>query len=340
MFPDEVQLYVCPRTGEKLTLKKGARISGKEITSGMLSAPGGLQYPVRDGIPDFTYPQVLAEKDIKSRAEYDVASRDYDHLQKVTFSILCQDENAFRQDMVRLLNLRRDSVVLETASGTGLNVPYIMEEMKGNGRIFLQDISPGMLEHCRPASSRKGRDLVKLHRSVGNAAYLPFPDKYFDAALSFGGIGVFGEKEKAISEMFRVVKPGGRIVFGDEGVAPWLRSSLYGKILMDNNPYYADEVPTSLLPVEARDVTVRWVMGGGFYLVDMTVGEGEPRADFDYPIPGVRGGTLNTRYYGKLEGVTPETKELVRKAREKSGKSMHRWLDEVLRQAAEKEIRK
>jgi SAM-dependent methyltransferase len=274
-----------------------------------------------------------------SRKEYDAASKDYDTFQNVTFSILCQDESVFRQDMISLLHLKRDGVVLETAAGTGLNLPYIIEKLDGKGHIFVQDLSSGMLENCRPALSRKDSpDLIEIHRSIGNAAYLPFPGKYFDAALSFGGIGVFADKGRAIKEMFRVVKPGGRIVFGDEGVAPWLRNSRYGKILVDNNHFYADEVPINLLPVQAREVTVRWVMGGGFYLVDMTVGEGEPLADFDYKIPGARGGTLNTRYYGKLEGVTQETKQLVQKAREKSGKSMHQWVDEVLRQAAEKEI--
>jgi hypothetical protein len=137
----------------------------------------------------------------------------------------------------------------------------------------------------------------------------------------------------------RVVKPGGRVVFGDEGVGPWLKSSTYGKILMDNNRYYADEAPIHLLPVEARDVAVRWVLGGGFYLVDFSVGEGEPKANFDYPIPGKRGGTLATRYYGKLEGVSPATKELAQNARDKSGKSMHQWLDEAIRRAAEGELK-
>jgi SAM-dependent methyltransferase len=341
MFPDELQLYLCPKTGEKLNLESGADVRENEIIGGILSAPSGQRYPIRNGLPNFTYPEVLLTSDLMSRKEYDAASKDYDALQNVTFSILCQDETVFRKDMIGLLNLKRDSVVLETAAGTGLNLPYIIEKMNGRGHIFVQDISSGMLENCQPALSRKdSQEKIKIHRSIGNAAYLPLPDKYFDAALSFGGIGVFADKERAIKEMFRVVKPGGRIVFGDEGVAPWLRNSRYGKILMDNNHFYADEVPINLLPVEARDVSVRWVMGGGFYLVDMTVGEGEPPANFDFKIPGVRGGTLNTRYYGKLEGVTQETKELVKKAREKSGKSMHQWIDEVLRQAAEKEITK
>jgi SAM-dependent methyltransferase len=339
MFSDEIQYYLCPETGEKLKIQDIISVSGDEIITGVLSTPNGQLYHIYNGIPDFTYPQTLAFNDMLSRKEYDATSKDYDALQNVTFSILCQDENVFRKDMVNLLKLKKGSIVLETAAGTGLNFPYIMEKLDGEGHIFAQDLSSGMLENCRSEISCKDfQNQIKIHRSIGNAAYLPFPDNFFDAALSFGGIGVFADKERAIKEMCRVVKPGGRIVFGDEGVGPWLRNSNYGKILMDNNPFYEDKVPIDILPVEVRDVTVRWVMGGGFYLVDMTVGEGEPPANFNYKIPGIRGGTLNTRYYGKLEGVTLETKELIQKAREKSGKSMHQWLDEALQLAAKKEL--
>ena len=62
------------------------------------------------------------------------------------------------------------------------------------------------------------------------------------------------------------------------------------------------------LSVEAREVNVSWVMGGAFYLVALTAGQGEPEADFDYPIPGRRGGTINTRYEGRLKGASEDTK--------------------------------
>jgi hypothetical protein len=73
-------------------------------------------------------------------------------------------------------------------------------------------------------------------------------------------------------------------------------------------------------------------------LIEFEVGDGEPKANFDLEIPGKRGGTLRTRYYGKLEGVSPETYNLAHRAREKSGKSMHSWLDEVIRGAAQKQL--
>ena len=70
------------------------------------------------------------------------------------------------------------------------------------------------------------------------------------------------------------------------------------------------------------------------------MGEGELPANFDFQIPGVRGGTHKTRYYGNLEGVRPETKELAVRAREVLGISMHDWLDSLIEAEALKVLRK
>lgn len=75
-----------------------------------------------------------------------------------------------------------------------------------------------------------------------------------------------------------------------------------------------------------------------FYVIDFEVGVGKPSADFDFEIPGARGGTHRSRYYGQLEGVKLETKRMAMAARLKSGKSMHQWLDDVVRAAANKEL--
>ena len=67
-----------------------------------------------------------------------------------------------------------------------------------------------------------------------------------------------------------------------------------------------------------------------FYLIDFVVGEGEPKANYDFNIPGERGGTLRTRYEGKLEGVSPSTKEIVLRKARKEGLSVHEWLEKVI----------
>ena len=329
--------YRCPLTQTKLNYQKTTSNGQiKEYLVNQLKT----KYSIQNNIPDFTYPKNLLLKDQTSRQSYDQTAKNYDDLQTVTFSILCQDEKTLRQEMIDLLKIKKGNTILETASGTGLNIPYIAKKLQGEGRIFMQDISKKMLENSHKNTSLFSTKDLKIFKSIGNAAYLPFEDHTFDAALSFGGIGVFSDEEKAIKELARVVKPRGKVVFGDEGIGPWLKNTLYGKILTDNNHFYFNEAPVHLLPVQARDVVVRWIAGGTFYLLEFTVGEGEPHADFDFPIPGQRGGTLNTRYFGKLEGVSTETKELALKAREKTKKSMHAWLDETVKKAANKQLKK
>ena len=88
------------------------------------------------------------------------------------------------------------------------------------------------------------------------------------------------------------------------------------------------------IPVEARNVNLSWILHGVVYCMEFEVGEGEPDADFDFDIPGKRGGTLRTRYYGKLEGVSPETKRLAQEAREKLDISMYEFLNQSIQKAA------
>ena len=101
-----------------------------------------------------------------------------------------------------------------------------------------------------------------------------------------------------MSEMARVVKVGGKVVVGDEAVAPWMREREYGKILMNSNRLYAYEPPIDLLPDCARQTCLRWIIGNAYYLIDFRVGEGPPKVDMDLPIPGPRGGTHRSRYFG------------------------------------------
>src|SRR5207244_9432286 len=135
-----------------------------------------------------------------------------------------------------------------------------------------------------------------------------------DAAYHFGGINVFSDKELALAEMARVVRVGGKVVVGDEGMAPWRRENEHGRILMNSNRLYQNTAPLEQLPDVAREARVRWIIGDAFWVIDFRVGEGPPPVDLDLPILGKRGGTHRTRCFGVLEGVTPEDKEMAREA--------------------------
>jgi ubiquinone/menaquinone biosynthesis C-methylase UbiE len=327
-------IYVCPDARKSLSLQ-AVDADGDDVVAGQLVCPDGHAYAIRDGIPDFLSPEDLTRDQAEIVKYYDDVAAVYDDVAYLTFQIQYVDETEERKRFVSLLDLSPDQRVLELACGTGRDSELIVADLDDRGRFFGQDISQGMLRRC---AAKLARASVPIELSRGDACRLPFPDGYFDAVFSFGGLGVFGDIAASLREIVRVSKVGAQVVVGDESMPPWLRGTEYANILLNNNPLFEKPVPLEHLPVEARDVVVRWMIGGVYYVIAFTVGAGEPRADFDLEIPGRRGGTLRTRYDGRLEGVTRETKKAAARASEHAGKSVHQWLDEVVRAAAEKEL--
>lgn len=334
MRRQDADLLVGPESGGPLALEAGEE-SGNDVVTGALVAADGHRYAIDHGVPDLTYPPSLAPQDDRVRAFYDARAEAYDENLHLTFRTHGEDEHHVRKAFVDALELKPSARVLEVSCGTGRDSEIIAERLGADGHLCLQDISFAMLDRCR---DRLAGATVPTTYCLSNAAYLPFPDGYFDAVFSFGGLGEFSDIRRSLAEMARVSKPGAKVVVGDESIPPWLRETEFAKILAATNKQFLAEVPLEEMPVEAREVCLRWVIGGVFYLIEFRVGEGEPTGDFDVEIPGPRGGTYRTRYHGRLEGVTPETKLLAERAREQRNVSMHRWLDEVVRQAAERDL--
>jgi ubiquinone/menaquinone biosynthesis C-methylase UbiE len=326
-------LFCCPYTLEPLILE--AR-QGVEI----LVRSSGRSYELVRGIPRLLSDadELFSEEQQQENAFYEQTYSYYDEVIDWLFRSFKLDEPSVRARMVDLLNLAPDALVLETGAGTCRDSVHIADRLGPDGHIFLQDLSPNML---RLGQQRISQWLAHKHNHcavdffIGNACRLPFQTASLDAAFHFGGLNVFSDKRQAIAEMARVVKPGGRVVFGDEGLAPWRRDTLYGKILVNSSHLYSFQAPIDLLPEQARDACLRWIIGDAYYLIDFTVGEGAPDLDLDLPIIGRRGGTHRTRYFGLLEGVTPEVKQKAVEAAARAGESLHSWLDRVVKKAAE-----
>jgi len=332
---EHVQLYVCPESRTTLRVQPEVSESDGEIVSGVLVSQTGNEYPIREGVPDLTYPRELAEKDEYARSFYDGRAEAYDKNLHLTFKTHREDETTIRNQFIDALELQPHHRVLEVSCGTGRDSEVISKRLSPEGQLCLQDIASGMLERCR---RRLAGTSVPTSYCLSNACYLPYPDRYFDAVYSFGGLGEFSDIKRSLAEMVRVSKVGAKIVFGDESMPPWLRETEFAKILTTTNKQFLAPLPLEEMPIEAREVCLRWVIGGVFYLIEFRVGEGEPDADFDFEIPGVRGGTYRTRYLGQMEGVTPETKQLAELARAKKDMSQHEWLDRVVREAALRDL--
>ena len=205
----------------------------------------------------------------------------------------------------------------------------------------MQDLSPKMVYVCREKMGEYDQEMdfsCGLHYFISNGAYLPFPDDVFDVVFHFGGFNQFGDLKRSAQEFARVTKIGGRVLYGDESVAPWLRGTEFERIVCTNNPLFSHHLPLETIPQCARDVTVRWIMGNCFYVIAFIKGDGPPPLNLDLPHAGRRGGTMRTRYFGNLEGVTLETKRIAQEAAARSGLSMHEWLDRLVRNEAEREL--
>jgi ubiquinone/menaquinone biosynthesis C-methylase UbiE len=315
-------IFIDPATKEKLSFVNG----------NYKNKPGHV-YTVKNDIPNFIFPTQLPAEVEHSKNFYEGRAQQYDSTLHLTFFTHSEKEEDTRNKFIDKLNLKSNSKVLEIACGTGRDSLLLAKRLSKEGELHVQDISEDMISRCY----EKLKDLpLKKSICLSNANYLPYPDNYFDALYSFGAMGEFSDKKQVFSEMVRVTKKGGKIVVGDESVPVWYRNTEFYKILLKTNPMFEAEVPFADIPIEARNVSIQWVIGGTFYLIDFEVGEGEPTANFDFQIPGERGGTYRTRYEGQLEGVTKETKQKVLNYIRSHKISMHDWLEKIIKEAVEK----
>jgi ubiquinone/menaquinone biosynthesis C-methylase UbiE len=341
MLAERVVDFRCPQHHTPLRLTNPVQ-DGKDVVSGLLVCEEGTAYPLEQGVPNFLKAETLSLIESSIKAEYDFVANDiYDVAVDWQFASMHEDETQVRESMVDMLGLTPGMRVLEVGCGTGRDSFRLAQRLGPSGHLHMQDLSPGMVHACvrHMADYDKTKNFAcSIDYSISTATALPFPDNSFDAVFHFGGFNEFGDLKKGAAELTRVAKPGGRVLIGDEAVAPWLRGTEFAGIVTTNNARFTAEAPLNMLPISARDVTIRWIMANCFYVICFSKGDGAPPLNLDLPHQGWRGGTMRSRYFGVLEGVTPESKSLVRAAAAKMGISVHEWLDRLVKTQAEKDI--
>ena len=95
--------------------------------------------------------------------------------------------------------------VLEIAMGTGRNLPFYPVDVEITGI----EISPAMLEIARQRAQSLGR---KVELIAGDVQALPFPDQSFDTVVCTIALCSIPDERRAVAEVWRVLRPGGRFV--------------------------------------------------------------------------------------------------------------------------------
>lgn len=115
----------------------------------------------------------------------------------------------WRRKAVALLKDLQPKTILDVATGTG---DFAVEALRLNpAKVIGVDISEGMLDVGRQKMKDRQLDGIIELRS-GDSEKLPFEDNFFDAVIVAFGVRNFEDLERGLSEMLRVVRPGGRVV--------------------------------------------------------------------------------------------------------------------------------
>src|SRR3989338_7677989 len=143
-------------------------------------------------------------------------------------------DQTWRKKATALLPHGKNVRILDLACGTlDMALQYARQ---GDGEIFGVDFALPMLATGRAKISptRAGR----INLVCGNGERLPFPDQFFDAAMCAWGVRNFSDLPLALSEIRRVLKPGGKFLvlefFKPKKMVTKIFSKTYGKNVMPN----------------------------------------------------------------------------------------------------------
>jgi ubiquinone/menaquinone biosynthesis C-methylase UbiE len=100
--------------------------------------------------------------------------------------------------------------VLDVATGTGIVARTLAARAGPDAKVTGLDLSPAMLEVARAAAEKEG---ATIEWREGRAEELPFPDDSFDLVTCQFALMFFTDRQKALSEMRRVLDRDGRAVF-------------------------------------------------------------------------------------------------------------------------------
>jgi demethylmenaquinone methyltransferase/2-methoxy-6-polyprenyl-1,4-benzoquinol methylase len=164
---------------------------------------------IQDNTTHFGFKTVEQEKKVELVADvfHSVAAK-YDVMNDVLSMGI---HRVWKRFTIDCSGIRQGQTVLDLAGGTGDLTAKFSRIVGQQGHVILADINDSMLKVGRS----KLRDLGiegNVDYVQANAEELPFPDNHFDLVTIAFGLRNVTDKDKALASIFRVLKPGGRLL--------------------------------------------------------------------------------------------------------------------------------
>jgi arsenite methyltransferase len=175
---------------EKQKIEEGLREKYRKVA---VSPEGQFRYPIgRAGLEALKYdPEILR------------------NLPEAVSATYCGVGNPFS-----LGTISQGETVLDVGCGAGIDAIFAAKMVGSTGAVSGIDLVTEMLARARENARLAGVSNITFIES--SAEKLPFPDKGFDVVISNGVFNLVVDKQKALKEVFRVLKPGGRLMLADQ----------------------------------------------------------------------------------------------------------------------------
>ncbi len=162
-----------------------------------------------DKTTHFGFQQVpLEEKVRKVGAVFDSVANKYDVMNDVMSMGI---HRLWKRFTIEQSGVRSGQRVLDLAGGTGDLAARFSRMVGPEGEVVLADINGAMLRQGRARLLDQGIN-GNVRYVQANAECLPFPDQHFDCITMAFGLRNVTDKQAALASMFRILKPGGRLL--------------------------------------------------------------------------------------------------------------------------------